>query len=133
MFFVLTLLSSIVTFQLPEVVEFVWGHDQLALDLLLHSVLEVLGTVFIYRMLVVQKQHIVPMVLTIRKLLTSIVNLLYFHHSISTGQYFGIAFVFAAVSIEILFSIFYPDGQRFKKVEPDDPLSIIWSFCIVAH
>lgn len=73
--FAVTLVLSVITYKLPSFLMFLWSHDRLALDLMLHGALDVIGTIFIYRIVVIHRQHIVPIILTVRKLLTSIINL----------------------------------------------------------
>ena len=80
---------------------FIWSHDQLALDLMAQSFLSVLGDIFVYRVLVLHKQHVIPFILTIRKMLTSIFNILYFHHSVVGAQYFGIGLVGVGIAIQL--------------------------------
>jgi drug/metabolite transporter (DMT)-like permease len=80
---------------------FIWTHDRLALDLMLVAILDMIGAIFIYRIVVMYKQHVVPMVTTIRKLLTSLFNIWYFKHSISDFQWIGFGIVLSAITLEL--------------------------------
>lgn len=66
---------------------------------MIHGCLGVFGDIFIYRLLLVHRQHVVPLVITIRRISTSVVNLLYFHHDVSVGQTVGIGIVCLGVGI----------------------------------
>jgi len=48
------------------------------------------------------KQHIVPFVVTTRKIITVGFSLIYFNHSSSLGQVIGIALVFLITTYEFL-------------------------------
>lgn len=66
------------------------------------SVLTFVGQIFVYRMIKQFKQHIVPFVVTTRKIITVGFSLLYFHHQSSIGQVIGIILVFIITSYEFL-------------------------------
>ncbi len=66
------------------------------------SVLTFVGQIFVYRMIKEFKQHIVPFVVTTRKIITVGFSLLYFHHKSSYQQVIGIILVFAITSYEFL-------------------------------
>ena len=89
------------TLDLFNICTFVWNHDTLAKDLMLHAILITIGEIFIYRLLLLHRQHIVPLLSTIRKIATSIVNILWFHHTISFGQYIGIGIVCIGIFLEL--------------------------------
>lgn len=85
---------------------------------MLHGALDVIGTIFIYRIVVIHRQHIVPIILTIRKLLTSVINLAYFSSGINLGEYFGIGLVFAAVGLEMWMG-YQEKLRKFKSIEAE--------------
>lgn len=66
------------------------------------SVLTFVGQIFVYRMIKQFKQHIVPFVVTTRKIITVGFSLLYFHHQSSLGQVVGIILVFCITTYEFL-------------------------------
>lgn len=66
------------------------------------SVLTFIGQIFVYRMIKEFKQHIVPFVVTTRKIITVGFSLLYFNHKSSFQQVIGIVMVFAITSYEFL-------------------------------
>lgn len=83
--------------------------------MLLLSLTAFVGQIFIYRMIKEFKQHIVPFVVTTRKIITVGLSLIYFHHETSFGQIFSICIVFFATVYEFLDSI---------KKQPDSGDSI---------
>lgn len=98
------LISAAVSTYLFKLATFLWEHDRLALDLTLVAILDTIGTVFIYRIIVLHKQHVVPMVCTIRKLMTSVVNIWYFKHTVVAMQWVGLVVVVAAIAFELYVS-----------------------------
>ena len=79
--------------------KFIWLHDRLALDLTIVGILDTIGTIFVYRIVVLYKQHIVPMIGTVRKLLTSLINIWVFKHPVSNAQWIGFSVVIAAITL----------------------------------
>ena len=66
--------------------------------------LDVVSAVFIYRIVVLYKQHVVPMISTVRKLLTCVVNILWFRHVIGAIQWLALLLVAAIVGLEMWLS-----------------------------
>lgn len=66
------------------------------------SIAAFIGQIFVYRMIKGFKQHIVPFVVTTRKILTVALSLVYFHHETSVGQVVSIFIVFFATAYEFL-------------------------------
>ena len=97
--FSFVIIISIVSMDLWTILVFVWDHDTLAWDLMANGCLGVFGDIFIYRLLLLHRQHVVPLVLTIRRLCTSLLNMFWFHHTITFGQKIGISIVCFGVFI----------------------------------
>ena len=91
--FILIFAIALVTTHLWKIVVFIWEHDSLSLDLMTNSILTVLGEIFIYRILVAHKQHIIPFITTIRKLCTSVFNLIWFRHTVENLQVVALGIV----------------------------------------
>jgi hypothetical protein len=85
--------------------EFMYYHKDFVFDLGLMSLTAFVGQIFIYRMIKQFKQHIVPFVVTTRKIITVGLSLIYFHHETSLGQISAIIIVFLATVYEFLGSI----------------------------
>ncbi len=64
------------------------------------SVAAFVGQLFIYRMIKMFRQHIVPFVITTRKMVTVGLSIVYFHHATSVGQILSIVLVLAVTVYE---------------------------------
>lgn len=64
------------------------------------SSLAFIGHIFIYKMIKEFRQHIVPFVITTRKIISVGISMLYFRHSSSFMQIVGIFIVFLATLYE---------------------------------
>jgi uncharacterized membrane protein len=76
------------------------------------SILTFIGQMFVYRLIKEFKQHIVPFVVTTRKILTVGFSLIYFHHQTSVGQVLGIILVFFVTLYEFLSEIVKDSSQH---------------------
>jgi UDP-galactose transporter B1 len=83
-------------------VEFIVYHDELLLHLTVMSLLNALGALFIYKIITLFRQHVYPLVGTVRKCITVGVSIVYFGHHITFLQLMGIMLVFGGVLLEIL-------------------------------
>lgn len=114
-FFIIVAIIATVSTQGWKLMVFIWEHDRLALDLMFHACFDVLGSIFIYRIIVMYQQHVVPMIVTVRKLLSALFSIYYFHHNISDMQYIGICIVFSAILLELYIS-YRENSQSFKQI-----------------
>lgn len=69
------------------------------------GILSFIGQVFIYRLVKQFKQHIVPFVITTRKIFTVVLSIMYYNHEYTYWQVMGIIIVFGASSYEFLSEI----------------------------
>jgi drug/metabolite transporter (DMT)-like permease len=72
-------------------------HPVFFIHLIGMSILSCLGQFFVYRMIKQFKQHIVPFVITTRKIVTIFISILYYHHKTTAIQMSGVFIVFFAV------------------------------------
>jgi len=93
------LILSIVSWQLPYTVNFILHHDELFLHIIVLSLLNAISTMFIYKIITLFRQHVYPLVSTVRKCITVGVSILYFGHHISFAQLIGILLVFGGVML----------------------------------
>ena len=75
-------------------------HPIFAVHLIGLSLMSCLGQFFVYRMIKQFKQHIVPFVITTRKILTIFISILYYHHKTNFIQMVGVVIVFLTVIYE---------------------------------
>jgi hypothetical protein len=89
------------------------------------SVLTFVGQIFVYRMIKQFKQHIVPFVVTTRKIITVGFSLIYFNHKSSLGQVIGILLVFFIMTYEFLSEMIKDKSQsEVKYVEKVESISM---------
>lgn len=74
-------------------------HPGFTLNLLAMSSLSVVGQIIIYRFIKEFKQHIVPFVVTIRKIFTVLINVIVYGHKTELLQFIGMAIVVGAVTL----------------------------------
>lgn len=77
-------------------------HPQIVYDILALSCLTTSGQIFVYRMIKQFKQHIVPFVITTRKIFTVVISILFYNHETTITQMMAIALVFLTASYEYL-------------------------------
>lgn len=80
-------------------------HMNFTWDLLMVSVLSFVGQLFVYRMIKMFKQHIVPFVITTRKIFTVGLSIVYFKHDWSGAQVISILVVLGVTMHEFLDNI----------------------------
>lgn len=64
------------------------------------------------------KQHIVPFVVTVRKVLTVIISIIFYHHSTSFLQVLGMLIIFGTTFMEFAFEVrqSVPQPEKFEQV-----------------
>lgn len=72
-------------------------HSYFFTTLTVFSLIGFVGQIFIYRLIKQFKQHIVPVVVTVRKIVSVFINILYFGHETSLLQLGGMAIVSGAM------------------------------------
>lgn len=83
-------------------IHFVQKHPQLGYDMILLSCLTTLGQIFVYRMIKQFKQHIVPFVITTRKIFTVVISIIVYGHNTTLFQILAIIVIFGTTSYEYL-------------------------------
>ena len=116
--FILSFLYSLTTGHLYPMTIFLKDHFQLLIDVILIGVLSALGQLVIYRLVKIFKQHIVPFIITTRKIFTVGLSIIYYEHNIALIQLVGLVIVFG-VSIYEFISEIKEDGltQSDKHIE----------------
>lgn len=79
------------------------------------SILTCLGHFIIYRMIKTFKQHIVPFIITTRKVFTVCISLIFYHHKTHPGQIIGILIVLAVVVYEFLNELIVSTNKSKKE------------------
>lgn len=99
---IIAIFASLITFQFFPMLLYIYDHGLFWFHMLSMGVLSTLGQMFVYRMIKQFKQHIVPFVITTRKIVTVGLSILYFHHQTNILQIFGIIIVFSIVTYEFV-------------------------------
>jgi drug/metabolite transporter (DMT)-like permease len=97
---------SLATGQLYESYEFANKYPQFLKDLIITSILTSIGQMFVYRMIKQFKQHIVPFVITTRKIFTVVISIVFYNHPTTFMQVIAIIIVFLSASYEYLSEIY---------------------------
>ena len=99
--FMLIFLFALFTGELIPSVKFLIRHPSLLRDLLLSSSLQILSQISVYYVISNFKQHIYPLISTVRKLFTILFSIFMFNHHIHFYQWISIAIVFLAMGYEM--------------------------------
>ena len=78
-------------------ITFMLTHKWFFIHLTALGLLNCFGQFFVYRMIKEFKQHIVPFVITTRKIFTVAISILFYNHPTSFGQICGVLLVFSVV------------------------------------
>ena len=100
--FIISFLFSIVMGHSLEIVNFMYHHQRMLIDNILIGVLSFLGQIFIYRLVKQFKQHIVPFIITTRKIFTIALSIAYYGHQYNSQQVVGVLIVFSASFYEFV-------------------------------
>ena len=85
---------------------FISNHRKVFYDLAIISVLATAGQMFIYRIVREFRQHMVPFIISTRKIFTVAISILYYGHQISSMQLVGVIMV-----LSISFYEFFSESQ----------------------
>lgn len=97
---------SIATGQLYTSYQFATKYPAFIQDIITLSILTSIGQVFVYRMIKQFKQHIVPFVITTRKIFTVVISIIFYNHPTTFMQIVAIIIVFGSASYEYLSEIY---------------------------
>lgn len=86
-----------ITWQIPYSFQFILNHDELFLHIVVLALLNAFGVMFVYKIITLFRQHVYPLVSTVRKCITVTISILYFGHHINFVQFLGIILVFGGV------------------------------------
>jgi hypothetical protein len=92
-----------------DFINYCMEHTEFVWDMLIVSVLSFLGQLFVYRMIKVFRQHIVPFAIATRKIMTVGVSIVYFKHDWSWEQVVSILVVLGVMMYEFLENVWKED------------------------
>lgn len=96
--FVYVFIFSFLSGEGVEQLVFCVRHSNVISDILVMSVLQVLGQIFIYYIILNFKQHVFPLISTTRKVLTVLLSIVIFGHHLEVLQWFAILMVFGGLA-----------------------------------
>ena len=110
---------TVLTFEIGGIISFMADHQFFTFQITLNSFACFFGQIFVYRMIKQFKQHIVPFVVTLRKVLSVIVSIVFYKHSTSFLQIVGMLIIFAATFFEFASEVRQegPKTEKFEQVE----------------
>lgn len=92
-------------------------HRSIQIDLFLVASLQVLSQISVYYVISNFKQHIYPLISTVRKLLTIIFSILIFKHHMHFFQWVSIGIVFVAMGYEMYDEVKSQEYHRKIRME----------------
>jgi UDP-galactose transporter B1 len=87
------------------------SHPQFSIDIIILSFAGFFGQIFQYKILKAFQQHMVPFIMSTRKMITVGLSIIYFGHDTSLGQVLGLAIVFIAAIYEFIKSVLKSELQ----------------------
>jgi len=115
---------SLATGQLLTTYQFAVKYPAFLKDIIVLSILTSIGQVFVYRMIKQFKQHIVPFVITTRKIFTVVISIIFYNHPTTTMQILSIFIVFGSASYEYLSEIYgdkkHEDHKAIKVLDTEE-------------
>ena len=107
----LSLAASIIwQCQFIDIMEFMIYYPLFSFHMLVMSILSTIGQMFVYRMIKQFKQHVVPFVITTRKLFTVVLSIIFYGHVTTWLQGLGILLVFGVVCADFVIELQHDAG-----------------------
>lgn len=78
------------------------SHPTVIIDIVLIGLLQVLGQISIYFIVLNFKQHIFPLVSTTRKVFTVLLSIFFFNHKMNNYQWIALILVFGGMGYELI-------------------------------
>ena len=116
---IIYVLYAIFFLQFFQILAFLLLHPLSLIHLFALGVLSAVGQIVVFWMIKHFRQHIVPFIITTRKITTTLLSILFFHHSMESIQYLGIFITIAVVVFD-----FYRELQHQVKEKQKDEATI---------
>lgn len=118
---IFSLSYMLATFSAKDIFVFILSHGSFTFQLAVMSLCSFFGQVFVYRMIKQFKQHIVPFLVTVRKVLTVIISIIFYQHKTSSVQILGMVIIFGATFFEFASELGdskrQAQNEKFEQVE----------------
>jgi uncharacterized membrane protein len=115
---IISLFSMLISLTAVNAFIYTCEHPVFFIHLMGMSILSCLGQFFVYRMIKQFKQHIVPFIITTRKIFTIFLSIVYYKHETTMMQMSGVFIVFFTVIAEFASEIRKSEHkeEKFEKV-----------------
>lgn len=100
--FLISVVYAVCIGELIPILSFLSTHFFFTVHMVSLGVFSMVGQMFVYNMIKHFKQHIVPFVITTRKIFTVGLSIFYFKHATNIIQIIGLFLVFAIVTYEFI-------------------------------
>lgn len=100
--FLFVLVSCIITGEFFQQLAFCYDHPTVIFDIVLVSCLQVAGQISIYYVITNFKQHIWPLISTTRKVMTILLSIYIYNHSVVALQWISVILIFGGLIYEVI-------------------------------
>ena len=100
--FFLSLSYLLITKQASPIWAFIQESPSLILDIFTESITTSIGYMFFFYIISNFQQHVAPLIVTTRKIISAVISILVFKHQISLIQWMGLCLVFLGTVTEFL-------------------------------
>jgi len=100
--FLFVFINAAIQGELVPSIKFLINHPSVNFDLFAVCILQLIGQICIYLVVSNFKQHIYPLISTVRKIFTILLSILVFGHPMSIHQWFGMVLVFGGMTYEFI-------------------------------
>lgn len=100
--FLLVFTNAAITGELIPSLKYLFTHPAANIDLFGVCFLQLIGQICIYLVVANFKQHIYPLISTVRKIFTILLSILVFGHSMTIHQWFAMVLVFGGMAYEFV-------------------------------
>lgn len=102
---------------------FLINHPTAIIDLFGVCILQLIGQICIYLVVANFKQHIYPLISTVRKIFTILLSILVFGHPMTIHQWFAMVLVFGGMAYEFVDEVHSHEKQ--DKAKKDQNLEVV--------
>lgn len=100
--FLFVITNAAVQGELIPSLKYLYTHPTVLIDLFGVCILQLVGQICIYLVVANFKQHIYPLISTVRKIFTILLSILVFGHPMTIHQWFAMILVFGGMAYEFV-------------------------------
>lgn len=113
---IISFIYMIGNFNLIPFCQYITQHYLYITHLFMMSLFTFSCQIFVYRLIKQFKQHIVPFIITTRKIITIVISMLFVgHKKYDSIQFVGVFMIFGSVAYEFITEIQKSDGSKPEK------------------